>query len=143
MNKILDSIASTLNFYDPYYKQFKLHLKGKHLAILERIPSKAYEYFTSEGYNTICIDKLDNLQMPANLDGIIINNYLCDNVEYLFTKIFESLNNDGIMLFIFNNQTYNKEIINFLSKEKFNLIEELIGDDKWNFILYSKKTTKL
>lgn len=142
MNNILDSITSTLDFYNPYFKQFMLHIKGKSMAIIESTPSKAYEYFTKGNFDIICIDKIDNLKKHTNLDGIIINNYKSNSIENLITISYESLNNDGIMLFIYNNQIYEKDTINFIIKEKFTLIEELIGDDKWNFILYSKKTTK-
>lgn len=142
MNNILDSIASNLDFYNPYFKQFKMHLTGNNIAIIESTPSKAYEYFTNENFNTLCIEKIDNLKLHTNLDGIIINNYKHENIEYLFNAAHESLKDAGIMLLIYNNQTYDKDTINFMTKEKYTLIEELIGDDKWNFILYSKKTTK-
>lgn len=142
MNNVLDSITSNLNFYNPYFKQFKLHLQGKDIVILETIPSKANEYFQNEDYNVNCIDDLKEFEKVGNLDGIIINNFYHNDLSILLQDTYDKLTNNGIMLFIFNNQTYDKETINFLIKEKFILIEELIGDDKWNFILYSKKTTK-
>lgn len=142
MNDILDSITSTLNFYNPYFKQFKMHLKGKSIVIIETVPSKAYEYFTNENFDINCIDKIDDLKEYSNLDGVIINNYQSKNIESLLENAYESLNNDGIMLFIYHNQNYEKDQINYIIKKSFTLIEELIGDEKWNFILYSKKTTK-
>lgn len=142
MNKLLDSITRALDFYNPYFKQFKMYIKGKSIAIIESNITKAYEYFTNENYDVICIDKIENLESHSNLDGIIINNYKSEDLNSLLENTYKSLNDDGIMLFIYNNQLYEKDTINFLIKEKFTLIEELIGDDKWNFILYSKKTTK-
>lgn len=142
MNKILDSITSTLDFYNPYFKQFKKHLTGNKIAIIESTPSKAYEFFSKEDYDTICIEEIDNIKLYNCLDGIIINNYKYENINELLDKIHENLKDDGILLFIYNNQNYDKDTINFMIKEKFTLIEELLGDDKWNFILYLKKTTK-
>lgn len=142
MNEILDDITQNLNFYNPYFKQFKIHLQGKSIAIMESHPSKAYEYFANEDYEVICVDSYENLEHHPDLDGIIINNFKYEDIGVLINKVCETLNDTGIMLLIFNNQIYDKETINFLTKEKFALTEELIGDDKWNFILYSKKTTK-
>ena len=52
------------------------------------------------------------------------------------------LNEEGIILLINNKLDIDETTINFLFKEKFEELEELIGDEKWNFILYKKRTTK-
>lgn len=142
MNNILEDITSNLNFLNPYFKQFRNHLTGKNIIILETSQSNAKFYFTNEDIVSTNIKTFEELDSYPNIDGIIINNYSCSEVDELLSKTYKCLKDDGIMLFIFNNQVYDKETINFLVKEKFTLIEELIGDDRWNFILYSKKTTK-
>lgn len=138
MNNI--DYLSENNFLIPYYKKFVKLLKNDKILLLEGIKTNAKDYFESLG------EKVLTTNSNELVDGIVLNNYLKNSgsseLLAFIKKMYNCLNDDGIVLLINNNHELNETKINFLFEEMFDKVEELIGDDKWNFILYQKRTTK-
>ncbi len=122
MNNI--DYLSENSFLQPYYRQFIKLLKNNKVLLFENVNNKIEE----------------------KVDGIILNNYLSKFKEKklldFINELSKMLNEEGIILLINNKLDIDETTINFLFKEKFEELEELIGDEKWNFILYKKRTTK-
>ncbi len=132
----LDCITNETEFLLPYYKQFIRHLKGDTILLLGDINDK-------------CLCKLEKSKIKISqndgiiVNGIIIHNALTsNNIKEISKIIKERLGNGGIILIINNNNYFENEEIKYHFKSDFDILEEFIGDEKWNFILYSKKTTK-
>lgn len=127
-------------FLIPYYKQFIKLLKNNKIMLYGNKSEKDIEFLNSK--NLIIIDGNEH----AFVDGIILNSYFeCDKYDLLantLNKITSMLKEEGIILLINNKHIVSEETIKYLFKENYECIEELIGDDKWNFILYQKRTTK-
>lgn len=127
-------------FLFPYYKQFMKLLKNNKILFLGNKNPNEIKFF--EEFNIIVFENIaDEL-----VDGVIINNYLSvidkKDLNTELDKINNSLKEGGIILLINNKKLVDEETIKYLFKEKCEEVEELIGDDKWNFVLYQKRTTK-
>lgn len=132
----LDCITNETEFLLPYYKQFIRHLKGDIVLLLGDINDKC-----------LCELEKSKIKISQNDDvivnGIVIHNALTsNNIEEIPKIIKDRLGNGGIVLIINNNNYFEIEEIKYHFKSDFDILEEFIGDEKWNFILYSKKTTK-
>lgn len=127
-------------FLIPYYKQFIKLLRNNKILLYGNINECDLEYFKTSNIEVID-DKSDTL-----VAGIVLNNYLALNknsdLNELIKNITKRLDEAGIILVINNKQMIDETTLNYLFKENYEEVEELIGDDKWNFILYQKRTTK-
>lgn len=127
-------------FLIPYYKQFIKLLRNNKILLYGNINECDLEYLKTSNIEVI-VDKSDTL-----VAGIVLNNYLALNknsdLNELIKNITKRLDEDGIVLVINNKQMIDETTLNYLFKENYEEVEELIGDDKWNFILYQKRTTK-
>ena len=117
MNNI--DYLSENSFLQPYYRQFIKLLKNNKVLLFENVKTNASEYLQKN---------LSKFKEKKLLDFI--------------NEFSKMLNEEGIILLINNKLDIDETTINFLFKEKFEELEELIGDEKWNFILYKKRTTK-
>ena len=135
MNNI-DYLSENI-FLQPYYRQFIKLLKNDKVLLFENIKSNASEYLQKNQL------QIFNNKIDEKVDGIILNNYLPKFKEKklldFINELSKMLSDEGILLLI---NDIDETTINFLFKEKFEELEELIGDEKWNFILYKKRTTK-
>ena len=138
MNNI-DYLSENI-FLQPYYRQFIKLLKNDKVLLFENIKSNASEYLQKNQL------QIFNNKIDEKVDGIILNNYLPKFKEKklldFINELSKMLSDEGILLLINNKLDIDETTINFLFKEKFEELEELIGDEKWNFILYKKRTTK-
>ncbi len=138
MNNI-DYLSENI-FLQPYYRQFIKLLKNDKVLLFENIKSNASEYLQKNQL------QIFNNKIDEKVDGIISNNYLPKFKEKklldFINELSKMLSDEGILLLINNKLDIDETTINFLFKEKFEELEELIGDEKWNFILYKKRTTK-
>lgn len=127
-------------FLIPYYKQFIKLLINNKILLYGNINECDLEYLKTSNIEVVD-DKSDTL-----VAGIVLNNYLALNknsdLNELIKNITKRLDEDGIVLVINNKQMIDETTLNYLFKENYEEVEELIGDDKWNFILYQKRTTK-
>lgn len=127
-------------FLIPYYKQFIKLLGNNKILLYGNINECDLEYFKTSKIEVID-DKSDTL-----VAGIVLNNYLALNknndLNEIIKNITKRLDEAGIILVINNKQMIDETTLNYLFKENYEEVEELIGDDKWNFILYQKRTTK-
>ncbi len=138
MNNI--DYLSENSFLQPYYRQFIKLLKNNKVLLFENVKTNASEYLQKNHL------QIFNNKIEEKVDGIILNNYLSKFKEKklldFINELSKMLNEEGIILLINNKLDIDETTINFLFKEKFEELEELIGDEKWNFILYKKRTTK-
>lgn len=138
MNNI--DYLSENNFLTPYYKKFIKLLKNDKILLLEGIKTNAKDFFESLGKKVLTTNSNELV------DGIVLNNYLkksgSSELLTFIKEMYNCLNDDGIVLLINNKHELDETKIDFLFEEMFDKVEELIGDDKWNFILYQKRTTK-
>lgn len=138
MNNI--DYLSENNFLIPYYKKFIKLLKNDKILLLESIKTNADDFFKSLGKKVLTTNSSELV------DGIVLNNYLkksgSSELLTFIKEMYNCLNDDGIVLLINNKHELDETKIDFLFEEMFDKVEELIGDDKWNFILYQKRTTK-
>ena len=138
MNNI-DYLSENI-FLQPYYRQFIKLLKNDKVLLFENIKSNASEYLQKNQL------QIFNNKIDEKVDGIILNNYLPKFKEKklldFINELSKMLSDEGILLLINNKLDIDETTINFLFKEKFEELEELIGDEKCNFILYKKRTTK-
>lgn len=138
MNNI--DYLSENNFLIPYYKKFIKLLKNDKILLLESIKTNADDFFKSLG------KRVYTTNSNELVDGIVLNNYLkksgSSELLTFIKEMYNCLNDDGIVLLINNKHELDETKIDFLFEEMFDKVEELIGDDKWNFILYQKRTTK-
>ncbi len=127
-------------FLIPYYKQFIKLLRNNKILLYGNINECDLEYLKTSNIEMVD-DKSDTL-----VAGIVLNNYLALNknndLNELIKDITKRLDEAGIILVINNKQMIDETTLNYLFKENYEEVEELIGDDKWNFILYQKRTTK-
>lgn len=127
-------------FLIPYYKQFIKLLRNNKILLYGNINECDLEYLKTSNIEVVD-DKSDTL-----VAGIVLNNYLALNknndLNELIKDITKRLDEAGIILVINNKQMIDETTLNYLFKENYEEVEELIGDDKWNFILYQKRTTK-
>lgn len=127
-------------FLIPYYKQFIKLLENNKILLYGNINECDLEYLKTSNIEVVD-DKSDIL-----VAGIVLNNYLALNknidLNELIKDITKRLDEAGIILVINNKQMIDETTLNYLFKENYEEVEELIGDDKWNFILYQKRTTK-
>lgn len=118
---------------------------------------------------TFYIDDMRNsLNYLGKFDGIMAIGSLIHikvkELEIVFNNIYDILNDEGYLLLINRNRKVNKEpnainelygklqkremfahqreIIDLEMDNKFIFVEELIGDDNWNFLVYKKNTIK-
>ena len=138
MNNI--DYLSENSFLQPYYRQFIKLLKINKVLLFDNVKTNASEYLQKNHL------QIFNNKIEEKVDGIILNNYLSKFKEKklldFINELSKMLNEEGIILLINNKLDIDETTINFLFKEKFEELEELIGDEKWNFILYKKRTTK-
>ncbi len=138
MNNI--DYLSENSFLQPYYRQFIKLLKNNKVLLFENVKTNASEYLQKNHLQIV------NNKTEKKVNGIILNNYLSKFKEKklldFINELSKMLNEEGIILLINNKLDIDETTINFLFKEKFEELEELIGDEKWNFILYKKRTTK-
>lgn len=138
MNNI--DYLSENSFLQPYYRQFIKLLKNNKVLLFENVKTNASEYLQKNHL------QIFNNKIEEKVDGIILNNYLSKFKEKklldFINELSKMLTEEGIILLINNKLDIDETTINFLFKEKFEELEELIGDEKWNFILYKKRTTK-
>ncbi len=138
MNNI--DYLSENSFLQPYYRQFIKLLKNNKVLLFENVKTNASEYLQKNHL------QIFNNKIEEKVDGIILNNYLSKfkgkKLLDFINELSKMLNEEGIILLINNKLDIDETTINFLFKEKFEELEELIGDEKWNFILYKKRTTK-
>ena len=131
MNNI-DYLSENI-FLQPYYRQFIKLLKNDKVLLFENIKSNASEYLQKNQL------QIFNNKIDEKVDGIILNNYLPKFKEKklldFINELSKMLSDEGILLLINNKLDIDETTINFLFKEKFEELEELIGDEKWNFIL--------
>lgn len=127
-------------FLFPYYKQFIKLLKNNKIILLGNNNQSDIDFFRQAN-----ISVLEDVS-KEKVDGIVLNNYLSkiekDNLNKTLDNLNNILNDEGIILLINNKQSIDEDTIKYLFKENFEVVEELIGDDKWNFVLYQKRTTK-
>lgn len=133
-DKILDEILNESTFLNPYLKQFKNYLPDK--PIVNELGSKNDKYL-NELINLGCNIGNDNL------DGLIVinTNTYKDNIEQLIKDINNSLKDNGYLFIVLKPQTKEKSRIEFYLEDNYKVIEEFIGDDNWNFLLYQKSTS--
>ncbi|MCI8794031.1 MAG: hypothetical protein HFI73_01490 [Bacilli bacterium] len=138
MNNI--DYLSENSFLQPYYRQFIKLLKNNKVLLFENVKTNASEYLQKNHLQIV------NNKTEKKVNGIILNNYLSKFKEKklldFINELSKMLTEEGIILLINNKLDIDETTINFLFKEKFEELEELIGDEKWNFILYKKRTTK-
>jgi hypothetical protein len=138
MNNI--DYLSENSFLQPYYRQFIKLLKNNKVLLFENVKTNASEYLQKNHLQIV------NNKTEKKVNGIILNNYLSKfkgkKLLDFINELSKMLNEEGIILLINNKLDIDETTINFLFKEKFEELEELIGDEKWNFILYKKRTTK-
>ena len=138
MNNI--DYLSENSFLQPYYRQFIKLLKNNKVLLFENVKTNASEYLQKNHLQIV------NNKTEKKVNGIILNNYLSKfkgkKLLDFINELSKMLNEEGIILLINNKLGIDETTINFLFKEKFEELEELIGDEKWNFILYKKRTTK-
>ena len=138
MNNI--DYLSENSFLQPYYRQFIKLLKNNKVLLFENVKTNASEYLQKNHLQIV------NNKTEKKDNGIILNNYLSKfkgkKLLDFINELSKMLNEEGIILLINNKLDIDETTINFLFKEKFEELEELIGDEKWNFILYKKRTTK-
>ena len=138
MNNI--DYLSENSFLQPYYRQFIKLLKNNKVLLFENVKTNASEYLQKNHLQIV------NNKTKKKVNGIILNNYLSKfkgkKLLDFINELSKMLNEEGIILLINNKLDIDETTINFLFKEKFEELEELIGDEKWNFILYKKRTTK-
>lgn len=142
MDNLLEQISLEINFLKPYYKQLinKLDKESK-ILVCGSNENKIKEF----DINYEIIDTIDKA-ITNKYNGIILENKLDNldenNIKELFNIIDNILLADGYVLVINKEIKYTKEELDFIIKDKFILSEELIGDNKWNFLIYEKNTTK-
>ena len=138
MNNI--DYLSENSFLQPYYRQFIKLLKNNKVLLFENVKTNASEYLQKNHLQIV------NNKTEKKVNGIILNNYLSKfkgkKLLDFINELSKMLNEEGIILLINNKLDIDETTINFLFKEKFEELEELIGDEKWNFILHKKRTTK-
>ena len=133
-DKILDEILNESTFLNPYLKQFKNYLTDK--PVVNELGSNNDKYLNE-------LIKLGCTIGNDNLDGLIVintNNYK-DKIEQLIKDIYSSLKDDGYLFIVLKPQTKEKSRIEFYLEDNYKIIEEFIGDENWNFLLYQKSTS--
>ena len=133
-DKILDEILNESTFLNPYLKQFKNYLTDK--PVVNELGSNNDKYLNE-------LIKLGCTIGNDNLDGLIVintNNYK-DRIEQLIKDIDSSLKDDGYLFIVLKPQTKEKSRIEFYLEDNYKIIEEFIGDENWNFLLYQKSTS--
>lgn len=133
-DKILDEILNESTFLNPYLKQFKNYLTDK--PVINELGSNNDKYLNE-------LIKLGCTIGNDNLDGLIVintNNYK-DKIEQLIKDIDSSLKDDGYLFIVLKPQTKEKSRIEFYLEDNYKIIEEFIGDENWNFLLYQKSTS--
>lgn len=133
-DKILDEIFNESTFLNPYLKQFKNYLTDK--PVVNELGSNNDKYLNE-------LIKLGCIIGNDNLDGLIVintNNYK-DKIEQLIKDIDSSLKDDGYLFIVLKPQTKEKSRIEFYLEDNYKIIEEFIGDENWNFLLYQKSTS--
>lgn len=133
-DKILDEILNESTFLNPYLKQFKNYLTDK--PVVNELGSNNDKYLNE-------LIKLGCTIGNDNLDGLIVintNNYK-DKIEQLIKDIDSSLKDDGYLFIVLKPQTKEKSRIEFYLEDNYKIIEEFIGDENWNFLLYQKSTS--
>lgn len=130
-----DLYLTGCSFLLPYIKQFRKLLNNDKIALYGDKSDYVLDYLKRENL-TIVDDE------NTTVDGIILNNLDKNTLEYTISSITKILNDEGIILLINNNKIVDETTINYLFQDNYNIVEELIGDAKWKFILYQKKTTK-
>lgn len=127
-------------FLYPYYKQFIKLLNNNKIIMYSNNKMRTIDFFKDHNIEVLESDSSELV------DGIVLNNYLStipkDNLTEELKTVTKHLKEKGIILLINNKQIIDEDTIRYLFKENFDEVEELIGDDKWNFVLYQKKTTK-
>lgn len=109
-------------------------------------------------------DMCNNLDYLGKFDGVMAIGSLIHikvkDLEIVFNNIYNILNDDGYLLLVNRNKkasenensinelykklhnreifAHQREIIDLEMDNKFIFVEELIGDDNWNFLVYKK-----
>ena len=129
MDETLKDILINNSFLNPYIKQYKRYLSNNKVIVLGDITNIEKSIID----NNLEIDEID-------YSGIIIYEITEEIIDELLNKYYE-LNKELNIFIIDSNSEYDINLINHLLKNKYDLVEEFIGDDKWKFILYKKNTT--
>lgn len=133
MNKdLLEVFEHEIMFLKPYIKQFKNELHGNNVLVLE----------SKEINLKNIIKELDLVENDNTINGIILFELTQEMISDLLEKYYNKLDDESVILIINSNKEYRQEILDFIFKDKFIFMEEYIGDDKWNFLLYKKSTIK-
>ena len=129
MNNI--DYLSENSFLQPYYRQFIKLLKNNKVLLFENVKTNASEYLQKNHLQIV------NNKTEKKVNGIILNNYLSKfkgkKLLDFINELSKMLNEEGIILLINNKLDIDETTINFLFKEKFEELEELIGDEKLQF----------
>lgn len=133
MNKdLLEVFEHEIMFLKPYLKQFKNELHSNNVLVLE----------SKEINLKNIIKELDLVENDNTINGIILFELTQEMISDLLEKYYNKLDDESVILIINSNKEYRQEILDFIFKDKFIFMEEYIGDDKWNFLLYKKSTIK-
>lgn len=106
-------------------------------------------------------DALNNLDYLGEFDGIVaigsLIYYDAKDLQIIFNNLYRILKSNGYILLVNRNKkedkiaynnldnivySHQREILEFEMNNKFQFIEELAGDDNWNFLVYKKNTIK-
>lgn len=133
-NKILNEVMKETTFLNPYLKQFKKYLE-EHGTVKElgKIDDKYLNELVSLGLKV----------SDSKVDGLILINFdkYKENIDLLLEDIDSNLKDEGYLFIVLhtNNKDINK--VKYLLESNFLLVEEFIGDESWNFLLYQKSTS--
>lgn len=134
--EILEIVLESNNFLLSYLKQFRNNL-GDNATVTEiGIHSDKYlNYLASLGCNINKQDRYDGV--------IVINTFLYEQKEEsLYKMIDELLVDNGYVFLVIHNKGMLKEHLTYHFLTKYELVQEYIGDENWNFLLYQKSTIK-
>lgn len=168
MEDVLNEILNANAFLTPYLKQFVNHLKKnprvldvncKNGACTRKLKNLSCEVVGIDK-NEEWIEKakeqnpsipffvesiLNDLSYLALFDGILISFTFCnikkEEREKTFKNLYDLLKKGGYLLIINKVDEESISVHEYLEldwKSKFCLVEEFIGDNKWNFLLYKK-----
>lgn len=131
-NELLNSLIHESSFLSPYIKQFKKVIKTNDIYLLENLESSLKSI----------IDSYELVINELSYSGIIVYELNDETISSIINDLYKNLSDDGYLFIINSNKNFPKEIIDYLLKNTYTYQEEMIGDDKWNFLLYKKNTIK-
>ena len=133
-DKILEEILNESTFFKPYLKQFRNYLSDTP-AVNEL--GKNNDKYINELVNLGCVVK------EKNLDGLIVINTINykNEIDKLINEIDNLLKDEGYLFIVLKAQSKEKHKIELYLEDKYQLVEEFIGDENWNFLLYQKSTS--